>query len=94
MMMMVIQNDRNVYGSLAMIMPLTMSKKLNIWWEQIFSFNFHLINSVQLDFEDWLRNLSNDDDDDDNHDDDDHDDDDHDDDEHDSCAAITRARSK
>ena len=49
---------------------------------------------MQLDFEDWLRNLSNDDDDDDNHDDDDHDDDDHDDDEHDSCAAITRARSK
>ena len=30
---------------------------------------------MQLDFEDWLRNLSNDDDDDDNHDDDDHDDD-------------------
>ena len=54
---------------------------------------------MQLNFEDWLRNLSNDDDDDDNHDDDnrddgDHDDGDHDDDEHDSCAAITRARSK
>ena len=50
---------------------------------------------MQLNFEDWLRNLSNDDDDDDdNHDDDGHDDDDHDDDDHDSCAAITRARSK
>ena len=44
---------------------------------------------MQLNFKDWLSNLSNDDDDDDNHDDDDHDDDDH-----DSCAAITRARSK
>ena len=49
---------------------------------------------MQLNFKDWLRNLSNDTDDDDNHGDDDHDDDDHDDDDHDSCAAITRARSK
>ena len=51
---------------------------------------------MQIDFEDWLRNLSDVDDDDDNHDDDDdHDDDDgHYDDDHDSCAAITRARSK
>ena len=82
-----------------MIMPLTVSKKLNIWWEQIFSFNFHWMNSVHVNFEDWIRNLSNDDDDDDDHDDGDHDDDDHDDDDHadddhDSCAAITRARSK
>ena len=51
-------------------------------------------NSVQLNFKDWLSNLSNDDDDDDNHGDDDHDDDGHDNDDHDSCAAITRARSK
>ena len=49
---------------------------------------------MQLNFKDWLSNLSNDADDDDNHGDDDHDDDDHDDDDHDSCAAITRARSK
>ena len=43
MMMMVIQNDRNVNGSLAMIMPLIVSKKLIFWWKQIFSFNFHRI---------------------------------------------------
>ena len=54
---------------------------------------------MHVNFEDWIRNLSNDDDDDDDHDDGDHDDDDHDDDDHadddhDSCAAITRARSK
>ena len=49
---------------------------------------------MRLNSRDWVRNLSNDDDDDDDHDDDDHYDDDHVDDNHDSCAAITRARSK
>ena len=92
-MMMVIQNDRNVNGSLDDYAFNSEKEAYHLVKTNLF-IQFSPDNSVQLNFKDWLSNLSNDDDDDDNHGDDDHDDDGHDNDDHDSCAAITRARSK